>query len=134
LNTLSALAVFTGAGLGALLRWLLGLRLNPLFPTIPLGTLAANLIGGLLVGLLITWLNRHPALPPELRLLLITGFLGGLTTFSTFSAEVVTLFARGEHLWGLAAAAAHLFGSLALTAIGIWIVHALLTPAPGVSP
>jgi fluoride exporter len=127
MNTLSALAVFVGAGLGALLRWFLGLRLNALFPPIPLGTLAANLIGGLLIGLLITWLNRHPALPPEVRLLLITGFLGGLTTFSTFSAEVVGLFARGEHLWGIAAAAAHLLGSLALTGIGMWTAHTLLT-------
>ena len=127
MNTLAALSVFTGAGLGALLRWLLGLRLNPLFPTVPLGTLAANLIGGLLIGFLLTWLNRHPAIPPEVRLLLVTGFLGGLTTFSTFSAEVVTLFARGEHLWGLTAAAAHLLGSLALTAIGMWTAHALLT-------
>ena len=134
MNSLSAFAVFTGAGLGALLRWLLGLRLNPIFPTIPLGTLAANLIGGLLIGFLITWLNRHPALPPELRLLLITGFLGGLTTFSTFSAEVVTLFARGEHGWGMAAAAAHLFGSLALTALGMGLAHVGLQRIGGLFP
>lgn len=122
---LSVLAVFTGAGLGALLRWFLGTRLNPLFPTIPLGTLAANLLGGLLVGLAIAWFGRHPGLPPEARLLIITGFLGGLTTFSTFSAEVVTLLARGEYLWGLGAAMAHLLGSLAMTALGLALAHPL---------
>lgn len=127
MSILAAVAVFVGAGLGALLRWGLGLRLNPVFPPIPLGTLSANLLGGLLVGLLIVWLNRHPLVPPELRLLLITGFLGGLTTFSTFSAEVVTLLARGEWLLGLSAAAAHLLGSLALTALGMALAHALLT-------
>lgn len=116
-------AVFVGAGLGALLRWWLGARLNPLFPAMPLGTLTANLLGGLLIGILIAWINRHPALPPELRLLLITGFLGGLTTFSTYSAEVVGLLVRGEYLWGIATALAHLVGSLALTAAGIGLVH-----------
>ncbi len=120
---LSFVAVFVGAGLGALLRWWLGMRLNPVFPAIPVGTLAANLLGGLLVGIAIAWLDRHPALPPEVRLLLVTGFLGGLTTFSTFSAEVVGLLGRGEYLWGTAAAAAHLAGSLALTALGIVLVH-----------
>ena len=124
MSILAALAIFTGAGLGALLRWYLGLRLNPLFPTLPLGTLAANLAGGFLIGLLFAWLGRHPGLAPELRLFLITGFLGGLTTFSTFSAEVVNLFARGEHLWGLAAAASHVLGSLALTAAGMALAHA----------
>ena len=127
MSLLAALSVFVGAGLGALLRWLLGQRLNPVFPSIPLGTLTANLIGGFLVGFLLIWLNRHPALPPELRLLVITGFLGGLTTFSTFSAEVVTLLSRGELLLGLSAAAAHLFGSLILTALGMGLAHALLT-------
>jgi CrcB protein len=123
---LAVLAVFTGAGLGALLRWFLGLRLNPLFPTLPLGTLAANLLGGLLIGLAIAWLNRHPGLAPEVRLLVITGFLGGLTTFSTFSAEVSDLLLRGQYLWGLAAVAAHLAGSLAMTISGIALVHWLL--------
>ena len=128
MSLLAALSVFVGAGLGALLRWLLGQRLNPVFPSIPLGTLTANLIGGFLVGFLLIWLNRHPALPPEVRLLVITGFLGGLTTFSTFSAEVVTLLSRGELLLGLSAAAAHLLGSLLLTALGMGLAHALFTP------
>ena len=120
---LSFVAVFVGAGLGALLRWWLGMRLNPVFPAVPLGTLAANLLGGLLVGVAIAWLDRHPVLPPEVRLLLVTGFLGGLTTFSTFSAEVVGLLGRGEYLWGAAAATAHLAGSLVLTALGVVLVH-----------
>ncbi len=128
MSLLAALSVFIGAGLGALLRWLLGQRLNPVFPSIPLGTLTANLLGGFLVGFLLIWLNRHPALPPELRLLVITGFLGGLTTFSTFSAEVVTLLSRGELILGLSAAAAHLLGSLLLTALGMGLAHALFTP------
>ena len=123
MNALALLAVFSGAGLGALLRWVLGARLNPLFPTLPLGTLAANLIGGLLIGVAIAWLARHPGLPPEARLFVITGFLGGLTTFSTFSAEVVNLLARGEWLWGLGAIGVHLAGSLAMTAVGLWLVH-----------
>lgn len=124
--SLAAMAVFIGAGLGALLRWGLGARLNPVFPPIPLGTLAANLLGGLLVGLAVAWFNRHPGVPPELRLFLITGFLGGLTTFSTFSAEVVTALVRGDLAWGLATAASHLLGSLALTAAGLALVQLIL--------
>jgi len=127
MSLLAPFSVFVGAGIGALLRWLLGLRLNPVFPSIPLGTLAANLLGGFLVGFLVIWLNRHPAIPPELRLLVITGFLGGLTTFSTFSAEVVNLISRGELLLGIAAAAGHLCGSLLLTAMGMGLARALIT-------
>lgn len=123
----AVLAVFVGAGLGALLRWLLGLRLNAILPSLPLGTLAANLLGGLLIGLAIAWLGRHPGVPPEVRLFVITGFLGGLTTFSTFSAEVITLLAKGELLWGVAAIAAHLLGALTMTALGIGLVHLLLS-------
>ncbi len=123
---IAVLAVFTGAGLGALLRWGLGVRLNPLFPALPLGTLAANLLGGLLVGFAVAWFARHSALAPELRLFVITGFLGGLTTFSTFSAEVVGLLVRGEYLWGLGAAAAHLTGSLLLTAAGLALANLIM--------
>jgi|SRR5262245_7115755 len=125
MSGLSFLAVFGGAGCGALLRWWLGGWLNPLFPTIPLGTVAANLIGGLLVGAATAFLNHHSALAPEWRLLIITGFLGGLTTFSTFSAEVVALLARQEYGWAVGAAGVHLIGSLGLTAIGIVAVQAV---------
>ncbi|MBS4095806.1 MAG: fluoride efflux transporter CrcB [Sulfuricella sp.] len=119
MNLYGFLAVGAGAAFGAWLRWWLGVALNPVFPTLPLGTLAANLIGGYLVGMAVAYFSAHAGLPPEARLFIITGFLGGLTTFSTFSAEVVGLLARAEYLWGLTAAATHLFGSLAMTALGI---------------
>lgn len=115
----SMIAVFVGAGLGACLRWWLGLALNPLFPTLPFGTLAANLFGGYLVGVAAVAFSIKSGLPPELRLLVITGFLGGLTTFSTFSAEVVGLLERGQLGWALATAGVHLSGSLSLTALGM---------------
>lgn len=123
------LVVFGGAGCGALLRWGLGSLLNPVFPTVPLGTVAANLIGGLLVGVASAFFTHHTGLSPEWRLLVITGFLGGLTTFSTFSVEVVTLIGRQEHWWALWTAGVHLAGSLALTAIGIVIANALFVRA-----
>ena len=94
------LAVGAGAAIGAWLRWGLGILLNPLFPTVPLGTLSANLLGGLLMGFAMELITRHAVFTPEMRLLVTTGFLGGLTTFSTFSAEIVTLLMRKEYLWG----------------------------------
>ncbi len=114
-----------GAALGALLRWHLGLWLNPVFPTLPLGTLAANLIGGLLIGLITEYAALNAAFPPALRLAAITGFLGGLTTFSTFSAENVGLLLNREFGWSLAHIGAHLLGSLAMTATGIFVVRLL---------
>jgi CrcB protein len=118
------LAVGGGAAVGAWLRWALGALLNPLFPTLPLGTLSANLAGGLLMGFAMELLTRHAVLPAEVRLLVTTGFLGGLTTFSTFSAEVVTLLLRKEYLWGSIAIATHVVGSLAMTILGILLVRA----------
>jgi CrcB protein len=129
MNPLPILAVFGGAGVGALMRWRLGIWLNPLFPTVPLGTLAANLIGGFLIGVFSAWFSHDAGISPETRLLVITGFLGGLTTFSTFSAEVVTLLAEREYAWALGAAGAHLAGSLLLTALGILLAHALFVRA-----
>jgi CrcB protein len=123
-------AVGAGAAVGAWLRWGLGAWLNPIFPTLPLGTLAANLVGGLMMGCAMEVITRHALLTPELRLLVTTGFLGGLTTFSTFSAEIVTLLLRREYLWGGIAIAAHVAGSLALTIIGILLARALLAPQP----
>lgn len=116
---LSILAISIGAALGALLRWWLGMRLNHLLPGLPPGTLAANLLGGYVIGLSVSWLGAHPELPPEVRLALVTGFLGGLTTFSTYSAEVVGLLSEGRVAWGLACAVTHLAGSFALTAAGM---------------
>ena len=122
----AVVAISIGAALGALLRWWLGLRLNAILASMPLGTLAANLIGGFLVGVAIAFFERHPGLAPEARLFVITGFLGGLTTFSTYSAEVVTLLESGEYGWAGATAISHLAGSLALTAIGIALVKLAL--------
>lgn len=119
------LAVGAGAAGGAWLRWWLGILFNPLFPTLPLGTVAANLTGGYLMGMAMAIFAEHPGLPPEVRLLLATGFLGGLTTFSTFSAETVTLFLRAQYGWGTVIIALHVAGSLAMTLLGIWTVRFL---------
>jgi len=115
----SIVAISVGAALGALLRWWLGLKLNNYFPTVPPGTLAANLIGAYIIGLAIAVFATLPALAPEWRLFVITGFCGGLTTFSTFSAELVTLLQQGQPLWVCAATAMHLAGSLLMTLAGI---------------
>ena len=119
------MAVGGGAAVGAWMRWGLGALLNPIFPTLPLGTLVANLAGGLLMGFAMELLTRHAVLAPEVRLLVTTGFLGGLTTFSTFSAEVVTLLLRKEYLWGSMAIATHVVGSIAMTIVGILAIRAL---------
>ncbi|MBF0182812.1 MAG: fluoride efflux transporter CrcB [Magnetococcales bacterium] len=126
MEPLPLLAVGLGAACGAWLRWWLGLLLNPLFPTLPLGTLAANLSGGYLVGLAFAFFSHHTLLPPEIRLFVVTGFLGGLTTFSTFSAEVVALLLQQEYLWAVTAAGSHLLGSLAMTLLGILTMKLLL--------
>jgi CrcB protein len=119
------LAVGGGAAIGAWLRWGLGVILNPVFPTLPLGTLTANLIGGLLMGFAMEIITRHAVLSAEVQLLVTTGFLGGLTTFSTFSGEIVTLLLRKEYLWGTIAIASHVVGSLAMTILGILLVRAV---------
>jgi fluoride exporter len=115
----SILAIGAGASLGAVLRWLLGLGLNAVWATMPLGTLAANLIGAYLVGFLMSLLEAHAGLSVEWKLFLITGFLGGLTTFSTFSAEVVAILQSGAYVRAFATVSLHLLGSLALTILGI---------------
>ena len=121
------LAVGVGAAIGAWTRWGLTLWLNSRHPAFPLGTFAANAIGGLLVGFAIAYFVKHPLLSPEWRLLVIPGFLGGLTTFSTYSAEVITLVEQNQIGWALAVGASHLFVSLALTALGLYLGRLLLT-------
>lgn len=120
------LAVGLGGAIGCWMRWILSFLLNPIFPTLPLGTLAANLSGGLIMGCAMSLFEHFQPLPPELRLLAMTGFLGGLTTFSTFSAEAATLMLRGQWLWFGAHVAVHLLGSLSMTCLGIFLMRGLL--------
>jgi CrcB protein len=115
----SFIAVGGGAAIGAWLRWWLGIVLNPIFPTLPLGTLAANILGGFLMGVAMALLTHFEAMPPALRLLMTTGFLGGLTTFSTFSAETATLITRGQPGWTAIIIAAHVIGSVLMTLLGV---------------
>ena len=115
----SILVIVLGGSIGCLLRWFLGLQLNALFPTIPPGTWAANMIGGYVVGLAVAFFAANPSLSPEWRLLLITGFCGGLTTFSTFSSETFSLLQTGRVAWALGEIAVHVVGSLLATAAGV---------------
>jgi CrcB protein len=119
------MAVAVGGVLGCLMRWLLALVLNRYFPTVPPGTLAANLIGCYIIGVALAIFAANPALPLEWRLFLTTGFCGGLTTFSTFSAEVVMLLQSGRLTWAMGAVAVHLIGSLLMTFAGIATVTLL---------
>jgi CrcB protein len=125
MNWISFAGIGVGAAFGAWLRWLLGAWLNPLFIGLPLGTLAANLLGAYLVGAAVMVFHLNSAMPIELRLFVITGFLGGLTTFSTFSAEVVALIRAEAWLSAAGVASLHLFGSLLLTGLGIYTIQRL---------
>jgi fluoride exporter len=117
--------IAAGAAMGAWLRWGLGLLLNPLLAAMPLGTLAANLIGGYLMGLTLALISAWPDMSAATRLLITTGFLGGLTTFSSFSGEVFHMFQRDAIGWAMATIALHVCGSLAMTALGWWSFQAL---------
>jgi CrcB protein len=120
------LATGCGAFLGACLRYLFGVWFNPIFPTLPLGTLAANLLGGLLMGLSLGAFVQFQSLAPETRVFITTGFLGGLTTFSTFSGETVTLLLRQQYGWTFAIVGVHVIGTLAMTLLGFALTQALL--------
>ncbi len=121
----SIIAISIGASAGAVLRWLLGTTFNALFPSIPPGTLLANLLGGYLIGLAVAFFSANAGLAPEWRLLVITGFLGGLTTFSTFSAEVTSLIQQGRLAWAGLAISVHVLGSLVMTLLGLATMAAL---------
>ena len=121
----SILAVGSGAAIGAWLRWGLGLWLNPHHAILPLGTVAANLVGGYGVGLALAWFANAPGLSPEWRLFVITGLLGGLTTFSTFSAETVQLLLRQQYAWASATVAIHVVGSFSMTVLGLYTLRAI---------
>jgi CrcB protein len=120
------LAVGGGAAFGAWLRWMLSTGLNPVLPTLPLGTLAANLLGGYMVGVAVAFFAANAHIAPEWRLLCVTGFLGALTTFSTFSAESVQLMMGGQYGAAFLHSAAHLLGSLAATFAGFATYRALV--------
>lgn len=119
MTALNFFAVGAGAALGAWARWLLGVALNPLFLSLPLGTLAANVIGGYLVGVAVALFHLNTHFPVAWKLFMITGFLGGLTTFSTFSAEVVERLLAGQPLLAIGLATIHLAGSLTATYLGL---------------
>jgi len=118
------LAVFIGGGTGSVARWFLSMRFNPLHHAIPLGTLTANLIGAFIIGVGLAWFNRMTHIDPMWKLLITTGFCGGLTTFSTFSAEVVFLLQDGRINWALANIAVNMLGSFAMTALAFWLFSA----------
>jgi fluoride exporter len=118
-------AVGVGAVLGAWMRWGLGIAFNAILPNLPLGTLAANLVGGYIVGVAVEFFLQHASVPAEWRLFLITGFLGSLTTFSTFSAEAVELLALQRYGWAMLHIGSHLAGSLAMTVLGLYTVRCL---------
>ena len=111
--------VSVGGTLGCLLRWWLAMTFNALFPAIPPGTLTANLVGGYIIGIALACFSTYTTLPPEWRLFVMTGFCGGLTTFSTFSAEITVLLQQGRTLWALGAIATHVVGSIVMTFAGI---------------
>lgn len=121
----SIFAVAIGGALGCLLRWFLGITLNGLYPTLPPGTLVVNLLGGYLIGLSVAFFGAYPEVAPEWRLLIITGFLGGLTTFSTFSMEVVFLIQAQRFLVACGVISVHVIGSLVMTLLGIATIAAV---------
>jgi len=125
LSGLSLAAIFCGAGLGALLRVWFNTISAGLSAIVPMGTLISNLLGCYLVGIAVAYFANHPAVSSEWRLFIITGFLGGLTTFSSFSAEVVSLLERGQLTWGLGLALMHVCGAIALTFLGVWTYQSL---------
>jgi fluoride exporter len=122
---MSWLAVGLGAAIGAWLRWGLGIMLNALHPQLPLGTVLANLAGGYMIGIAVAFFSAFPNLSPEWRLFVVTGFLGGLTTFSTFSAESMVLLQRGDYAWALGHTTLHLVGSVILCIAGFATYKAL---------
>ena len=121
----SVVAIAVGAVLGALLRWHLGNRLNALFPSVPPGTLLANLVGAYVIGVAMAFFAAAPSIPPEWRLMIVTGFCGALTTFSTFSAEIAALLQQGQLALAAGAIAGHVGGSVLLTLAGFATVHGI---------
>lgn len=119
MNLISFFAVGIGASLGAVMRWLLGIALNPILPALPLGTLASNVIAGYIIGVAVAYFGRNPQIAPEWRLFIITGLMGGLSTFSTFSAEIVQHLQQGRLNWAAGEIAIHVVASVIMTVLGI---------------
>ena len=126
MNLVALLSVLVGGALGSALRWMVGLALNPILPALPLGTLAVNLTGGFVIGGAMGLFEHFQNLPPEWRLFAITGFCGGFTTFSAFSAETVAALMREQYGWSLTIVFAHVLGSLLMTLAGIAFVRAIV--------
>lgn len=120
----SLFAVIIGGSAGCVIRWLLSIRLNVLFPNLPPGTLLVNLLGGLIIGGALAFFTRQPHLDPTWRLLITTGLCGGMTTFSTFSLEIFALLQTGDYLWALTSVLVHVVGSVLMTALGFVVVNA----------
>lgn len=118
-------AVIIGGSLGCIIRWQLSARLNAFFPHLPPGTLVVNLLGGFIIGAALAWFIRHPGLDPAWRIFITTGLCGGMTTFSTFSAEVFALLQAGNVIWAAASVFIHIMGSLLMTAAGYYLVTLL---------
>ena len=122
----SLLAVIIGGSVGCIIRWLLAVRLNSLFPSLPPGTVMVNFTGGFIIGIGLGWFMRHPELDPVWRLLLMTGLCGGMTTFSTFSLEVFSLLQHGNYFWAFTSVLIHVTGSVLMTALGFFIITSLV--------
>ncbi len=112
-----------GASIGATLRWSLAVSLNHVWARIPVGTLLANLVGGLLIGMAYSYLDQYPNVPQEYKIFFLTGFLGSLTTFSAFSVEMHQIFSSGRYLWMGVGIFIHVVGSITLTGIGYLIIR-----------
>lgn len=121
----SMLAVMLGGAVGCTLRWLISLRFNQLFPDLPPGTLLVNLAGGFIIGAALAWFLRYPQIDPAWKLLIVTGLCGGLTTFSTFSSEIMLLLQSGKYFWAMGSVLVHVVGSLLMTFAGFTLVNLL---------
>ncbi|WP_428945353.1 fluoride efflux transporter CrcB [Pantoea sp. FN060301] len=122
----SVIAIMIGGAAGCVIRWLVGVRLNALFPNLPPGTLVVNLLGGFIIGGAMLFFLRHPQLDPAWKLLIMTGLCGGMTTFSTFSLEIMSLLQSGSYLWAMASVLIHVVGSVLMAFAGFWLMSLIL--------
>ncbi|MEM6160505.1 fluoride efflux transporter CrcB [Erwinia sp. P6884] len=122
----SVIAIMIGGAVGCVIRWLLGVRLNAVFPSLPPGTLVVNLLGGFIIGGAMVFFLRHPQLDPAWKLLIMTGLCGGMTTFSTFSLEIMSLLQSGDYLWAMASVLIHVIGSVLMAFAGFWLMSLIL--------